>query len=129
MARCLTDEWNAGRSNAINLTVLPNTGGTTLCSDDLCEPFPLGMPRGLRLDALPLFVRNLRSRSSSGIYDPALRPGFSTGVLHHVRICKAKGRDGSVAGGVEEEEVEVVGNVPDHTWMPNRRQTPVTLPP
>jgi hypothetical protein len=35
---------------------------------------------------LPLLVRNLRSRSLSGIFDPALRPGFSTGDLHPVKL-------------------------------------------
>jgi len=73
--------------------------------DDLCEPLPFVMPRGPRLDALPLFARDLRSRSSSGIYGPARGAGPSTGVLHHVRIYKAKGRGGSVAGGVEEVDV------------------------
>jgi len=69
------------------------------------------MPRQRRLDALPVFVRNLRSRSSPGIFDPALRPGFSTGVLHHVRICKAKGR-GPAERSVK--EVDFKGNVPRH---------------
>ncbi len=45
------------------------------------------------------------------MFGPALRAESATGVLHHVRICKAKGRGGSVAGGVE--EVEVVGKVPN----------------
>ncbi len=48
------------------------------------------MPRQPRLDALPLFVRNLRSRSSSGIYDPAFRPGSSTGVLHPVMLRRTQ---------------------------------------
>ena len=46
--------------------------------DDLCEPFPLGMPRGPRLDALPQFVRNLRSRSSPGILDRHPLPSYTS---------------------------------------------------
>src|SRR3990172_6025619 len=46
-------------------------------------------------------------RFSSGTFGPDLRPGSSTGVLHHVRICKATSRGGSVAGRVE--EVDVIG--------------------
>ena len=73
--------------------------------------------------ALPLFARDLRSRTSSGIYGPARSAGSSTGVLQHVRICKAKGRSGSVAGGVE--EVDVVGNVPKQRvrWVTRWRCT------
>ena len=68
--------------------------------------------RSPRLDALPLFGRNLRPRTSSGIFGPARSAGSSTGVLHHVRICMAKGRGGSVAGAVE--EVDVIDNVPHY---------------
>jgi len=73
------------------------------------------MTHSPRADALPVLIRNLRSRSSPGIFGPALRAGSTTGVLHHVRICKAKGRGGSVAGGVE--EVDAVGNVPDYSTL------------
>jgi len=44
------------------------------------------MPRVSRLDAHPLFVRKLRSRTSSGIYAPALSAGSTTGVVHYVRL-------------------------------------------
>ena len=37
--------------------------------NDLWGTPPLARPRDPRLDALPLFVRTLRSRSSPGIFD------------------------------------------------------------
>jgi len=45
---------------------------------------PLVTPSALRPESsIPLFVRNLRFRSSSGIFDSALRPESSTGTLRH----------------------------------------------
>jgi len=64
----------------------------TLHPGDLCEPPPFAMPHGPRLDALPLFVQNLRSRSSPGIFGPALCPGSSTGVLNHLMVRGIEGR-------------------------------------
>ncbi len=47
----------------------------TLHLEELCRTLPLATPRGPRLDALPLFVRTLRSRTSSRVFGPALCPG------------------------------------------------------
>ncbi len=55
--------------------------------EDLLRPvLRVTMPRQSRLDDLPLFVRNLQSRSSPGIFGPALGAGSTTGVLQHL-IC------------------------------------------
>jgi len=63
----------AARLGTSRPTVLLECG--TLHPDDPCATLPLAMPRQPRLDPF---------RSSPGIFDPALRPGSSTGTLHSV---------------------------------------------
>src|SRR3989304_2987797 len=90
------------------------------------------MPRGPRLDALPRFVRKLRpaSPTPSGSSRPSAAAGAgpSTGVLHHVRIYKAKGRGGSVAGGVEEVDVVDNGVYCKGSWL-RRSELTARVPP
>jgi hypothetical protein len=82
-------DWGTGRTGGRSIRTLLG-----LVCGLPCRPATamFAVPRGPRLDALPLFVRTLRSRSSPGIFDPALRPGSLTGVLHHVMLRGIKGR-------------------------------------
>jgi len=93
------------------------------CGTDALQPYyalHLAVPRGPRLDALPLFVRSLRSRSLPGILGPALRPGSLTGVLHHVIPRGTQGRAlapghlhrRALSGGVE--KVDAIDSFPDY---------------